>query len=504
MKYDFKKNVNANAGLDYNFSNKLSAGFQYIFNYLQTAAADNNNTKIYANPNNLIQTFANAKSKKRGNNFNFHSTYKLNEKGAKIDLNLDYFNYNSQSDRTFETNEYENFSDKQNDKYLSADNGSKQDITNYSAKIDVEQPLKWFNFAYGGKIAFTQNNSNLFYYDLTFGTPEFQQNRSDIFHYNENLQALYVLGSKEFGNWKTQIGLRMENTQTKGISQTLADTAINNYLKIFPTFYLTFTPNDNHSFSFNYSERISRPSFHSLNPFVRYISPYSTSQGNPFLKPSYTNNFELTYTFKDNWNSAIYFTKTEDVRQQVSYMTNENINTKTKHENAYNEYVTGLSESYTFNHWKWIESANSFDIYYAKSQSLFPEIIANYESLGGLFQTNNNFVLNRQKTLFLSANFLLKLPEYNGFYKMKTFANFSAGAKVMFFNQKLSLNLFADDIFRTAKVRNTVVVSGIKSEFSNYEYRQSIRFTIRYTFGNQNIRTKNIKAGNTEEKQRAN
>jgi outer membrane receptor protein involved in Fe transport len=505
MKYDYGTNISANAGVDYDLSKKISIGGQYIYNLNKIVNTDDTDTKIYSNLKNYsIETLADAENKRNNNSLNFHTTYKIDTLGRKIDFNFDYFNYNNRSDRTFATKEYNNFTDFIAGSFYSANNGSEQKISNYSFKFDVEHPLKWVKLSYGGRLSFTKNNSSTYYYDLTSGMPKFQPNRSDEFVYDENLQALYVSGSKKMGKWETQLGLRMENTQTEGISKTLSETHKNDYLKLFPTFYLQFTPNENHSFSFNYSKRISRPSFYSLNPFVRYISLYATSQGNPFLQPSYTHDFEFSYTYKDNWNTMLYTSFSKDMRTQVNHISNDNINTANKHENAYNETVIGLSGSFTFNKWKWWESVNSIDVYYDKTTSLFPEYMDDTKGFGGFFQTNNTFTLNKNKTFFLSLNYWFIPTQYEELVKFRNRSNFALGARALLLDKKLTVAMYASDIFRTFKMKGNYYFSGIKDEFSNYEYEKSIRLSIRYTFGNNNIKTRNIKSGNEEERGRAN
>jgi hypothetical protein len=502
-KLNYGDNISTNAGLDYDLSKKISVGFQYIYNYSTIPSAESNDTKVYSSTDKLIQTFANSEAIDNGNSVNFHTTYKIDTLGRKIDVNVDYFDYNTKGNETFKTKEYDNFTDYIAGSYASANNGSKQGITNYSAKVDVEHPLKWLRLSYGGKLAFTKNNSFVYYYDLTSGVPVFQTNKSDEFDYDESLQSLYISGNKKMGKWETQLGFRMENTQIKGVSQTLSKTHKNDYLKIFPTFYIQYVPNDNNNFSFNYSKRISRPPFYSLNPFVRYTNPYSTSEGNPFLSPSYTHNLELSYTRKNNWNSSVYMSFSDDMRTQVSYISNDNINTAAKYENAYNQSIIGLSESYTFKKWKWWESSNRLSIQYNKITSLFPAYISDHDGFAKYFETSNNFILNKNRTLSLSLNYGIIFSGYVEYYKIKNLSNLGFGAKALLLKKQLSLSLYASDIFKTHKIKVVSYFSGIKTEFLNYEFRQSIRFSVRYSFGNNAIRTKNVKGGNEEEKGRA-
>ena len=57
---------------------------------------------------------------------------------------------------------------------------------------------------------------------------------------------------------------------------------------------------------------------------------------------------------------------------------------------------------------------------------------------------------------------------------------------------------------RTLKVRTNSTINNIPQDFTNYEDQQSIRFSIRYTFGNNNIKSKSVRSSNQEEKQRVN
>jgi hypothetical protein len=186
MKYNYGANISANTGLDYAVTKKISFGIQYIYNYKKTPNTDDNDTRIFASPNFLIQTTANSENINKGNNLNFHSTLKLDTLGRKIDLNLDCFNNNSTRDRTFQTNEYEDFTNLLNGNFTSVNNGSHQNVTNYSVKIDIEHPLKCLNLTYGGRISFTKNNTSLYFYDLASEIPVFQANISDEFQYKEN------------------------------------------------------------------------------------------------------------------------------------------------------------------------------------------------------------------------------------------------------------------------------------------------------------------------------
>ncbi|NJM78478.1 MAG: TonB-dependent receptor [Flavobacterium sp.] len=137
----------------------------------------------------------------------------------------------------------------------------------------MEHPLQLVNLSYGAKVSFIKNNSEIQFFNTISGNPVFDNDISNQFEYSENIQAIYVNAMKKINKkWSFQMGLRIENTQTKGFSVNLNQTSTNDYLKLFPTVYASYAKNENNSFSFSYSKRIQRPNFGNLNPFRVYVS----------------------------------------------------------------------------------------------------------------------------------------------------------------------------------------------------------------------------------------
>lgn len=80
----------------------------------------------------------------------------------------------------------------------------------------------------------------------------------------------------------------------------------NNYLKLFPTVYASCKKNENNTFSLNYGKRINRPRFDLLNPFKVYINSNSYSKGNPFLRHSFSDNFEFAHSYKEVLRTSVF------------------------------------------------------------------------------------------------------------------------------------------------------------------------------------------------------
>ncbi|WP_375446487.1 TonB-dependent receptor domain-containing protein [uncultured Fibrella sp.] len=162
-------------------------------------------------------------------------------------------------------------------------------------------------------------------------------NRTNFFTYREIVLAGYVSVNQSLGKkWTVQAGLRAEHATVKGRSTDLNQRAINKpdttYLNLFPTAYVQYQATEKSQFSLNYGRRIGRPNYQDLNPFIYQIDPYTSQRGNPYLRPTYTHNAELSYTYKWAMTLKLAYSHTADyatdvIRQEglIGYQTTANV-----------------------------------------------------------------------------------------------------------------------------------------------------------------------------------
>ena len=495
---DFQNSVNGRIGADYKISEKFSVGMQYLGSFSKPKIAENSLTTIYNQTNSQIDSYINTLSENLGKNnnhsLNLNSTVVFDTIGKKMNINLDYFKFKNDDNRIFNTINL-----------LSANNTSLQDIQNYSAKIDFEHPLKWINLSYGGKLSFIKTQNNVNYFDTTLGTPIFDPTQSNEFNYDENTQAIYLNGTKKLNEkWETQLGFRLENTQTEGVSKTLNQKNTNSYAKLLPTFYLTYTPNEKNSFSINYNKRINRPSYNRLNPFRWYSNPFSYTEGNPFLQPSFSNNLELNYTFNDNWSNSIYYSHTDNGFEQITIVDNTDNIQKTIAQNFFKTTIIGISESYTYNKLKWLSSTFSFDWNYSKSESLIPITNQNLNGSNAYFSISNDFNLNKNKTLLFNFSYWYNFKGTSDLDKNNAYSQLDASLKYFAFDKKLQISFNANDILSTNRPIYTSFTNNIQIDYKNYYDVRLFRLSLVYKFGNKNINVEKKEVGNQEEKERTN
>ncbi len=250
-----------------------------------------------------------------------------------------------------------------------------------------------------------------------------------------------------------------------------------------------------------YSRRINRPNYNQLNPFRIYDNPYSYVEGNPFLKPSYTSNFEFIYTF-DNLESKIYYSYEKNGFEQLGILDNDTKITRYFVLNFLKTYNIGLTENISFNPVKFWTTTNSFDINYTKSTSDTPITVGSLNGWNTYLSTDNEFSLNSKKTLSFNVGYWISLPGVNGVDKVGTNQSLYAGLKFLMLDKNLQLSIIANDILKTQKPVYTSYSNGIKTMYRNYYDTQFFTLSLSYKFGNQKLKVSKHNFGNQEEKKK--
>ncbi|WKS95396.1 TonB-dependent receptor domain-containing protein [Riemerella columbina] len=499
----FINSLSGRIALDYKISPKTTMGIQYMGMLSKPISKGTNTSYITKNNalDSIIITPSRLEIQRKTHSLNFHSTTKVDTIGTQYSIDIDYFKYKSDIDNNFSTNTYFPNNTPVPNRYASAKNLSLQNIDIYTAKFDYEMPLNWINLSFGAKVAFINNNSQVSYIDKTTNNPVLDPSKSNSFDYKENTQALYISGSKKLSErWDSQLGLRLENTQTEGYSKTLNQTNKNNYLKLFPTFYLTYKVSESSTLGLNYSRRINRPSYSNLNPFRFYSSKYNYNEGNPFLQPFYIDNAEISFTYK-NYFASLYANYMTNGVDQVTFVSKDHPIQKVIPYNFYNHLNIGTTQHYTFNKWSWMESNNSATIYYSKTTSDLPNTLPKIDRWVLYFNSNNSFILNKEKTLRAELGFSYLSPSVAGSYTTTAWYYIDAGLKYSMLNKQLQIAINATDIFRTNKTTFTQIVNGIEQKSYDYGDTQKVRLSIIWNFGKSLQKQQNIQS-NEEERSR--
>ena len=496
-----------NLGADYKLSRKWTSGLKYSGSFTKRTSANNPLTTRLNNATETADSYIASEAVNRNkpamNALNWYHSFNPDSTGKNITVDFDYFHYRKNDNRLFSGNELDQRRNIIPDTYFSSDNNNVNSIKNYSGKADITLPYKWANISAGAKAAYTITNNDLVVYDNKNGVPVLNTEQSNVFSYKEYNEAIYISAAKKLNEkWESQLGLRIEATQTTGYSGNLNETHQNNYIKLFPTVYVTYVPNEHQSFSLNYSRRIKRPDFDYLNPFVIRNNPYSYSDGNPYLKPSYIDNIELSFINKEKWVSNLYFSQVSDFGQMLSILDpNTNI-TRTTPLNYANTYQIGVSTYYNFNKWSWWNSFTGFNMNYQKVKSK-TGLIASVDGFNGYIYTNNDFTLNTKKTVFAGVNYGLQLPGRYQVFNISTLNILDVSVKFLMMNKNLTLTITGEDLLNAQRPLISYYSNSIKTDIKSYSDTKALRISLSYKFGNKNIQAKNRAFGTDEIRSRS-
>ncbi|MDR7784942.1 outer membrane beta-barrel family protein [Riemerella anatipestifer] len=310
-----KSNTNGVAGtinIGYKVNEKLQLGLQYS-GFSTDANKENsniNNIINYQNQNvnNTLLSDGITNEKYNSNSLNFNAIKSISNSDNKIMFDVDYFNLNTNRFNNLNSHDFKS-------EFTTVDNNNLRKIENVSSKIDFDILNKWANLSFGAKISFTETNNDIDIsrYNIINKKPKSVYNQLDYFTYNENIQAIYFSANRKFGTkLEGKIGLRTEFTQSKGYSETENKTNTNKYVEYSPSVYLSYLHDGENTFTLSYGRRVNRPSYSNLNPARWYLTLTSYEEGNPFLQPSFTSNFELSHSYRNFLTTTVSFSKTKN------------------------------------------------------------------------------------------------------------------------------------------------------------------------------------------------
>lgn len=489
--------------LNYKINDKNKMGLQYNGGKNDSKSDEENTTHSYTN-NELIKDYL-TKSNSSGNNqyhsLNLNFDHTFDTLGKKASVDFDYWTNTGGEKSPF-------LSDMNNigtgiHNVTSAINNSDRKMDNFSGKIDFYMPYKSGVLEYGAKASSTQTAYNLFSEFKNVSNNQITLSQYDKFKYKENIQALYTSYSMNLSDkWMTKVGLRAEYTETESNSVKNNQVNTNDYFKIFPTVYVQYKANDNHTFNANFGRRIQRPGYWEMNPNRWYNNATSYGEGNPFLQPAFVYNFELNYSYSDYLHVKAYYQNMENGYGQITEHNMEEQTQVFKRQNYYKADYLGLTISSTLKPFSWLESNNEFGINYNKSKNNTPLLAPEYSGSSAYVRSFNSLTFTADKTFLGEVNFRYSFAGSTREFTSTPEYYLDLGLKYLALDKKLTIGLTFEDIFK--KDFNTMrsETQGIKQSFTQYYDTQLVRLSLSYRFGNSKINVYQRQTSNQEESSR--
>lgn len=375
----------------------------------------------------------------------------------------------------------------------------------FTLKSDYEQRIKESNFGAGYKISNVLTENEFNYYNRINGANDLDPNQSSKFSYQERVIAGYLSFKQKINkNFSMQAGLRMENTHSEGnLTSEVAgkDSLVKrNYTNLFPSAGLTYQVNPSNSLSLSYSRRIDRPVYRFLNPFQYKLDELSYELGNPFLKPQYTDNFQVTHSFMSLVITSVgyshttqFFARVIDSSGTSSFMTRKNLaDVKT--------FSVNLSSPLPIQKW-W----NGF-FNFTYNHRLYE---ANFGPGRTLSLPIDFFNVYLQQSFSLPHKIGIQISGYynspnvwGGTFKNRKFWSMEAGLTKKVLNSKGVISLTVSDIFRSQRWGAKSDFGGILMNVNGGYDSRLVKVGFSYSFGKNEVKARQKKTGNTEEQQR--
>jgi hypothetical protein len=407
-------------------------------------------------------------------------------------MNLNYTKSNNENN----TNFLENSSLNEQNKtlYSIINNNIKSNNWAYETKISL--PFK----KYGLNSGLSFNNQNIESngkYNLQNPLPidKIFYTKTLGYTFEEQVNAAFIEVSKKWKKLNLIGGMRYENTNTKSINS--------NGIKYFDTTYANVFPSLRANVDFNavaldlsYSMKITRPNYTDLDPNIEYTDSYSQKEGNPFLKPTFDNKFEIglfikdyplfTYTLSEEKNATFIVANAKNGQIRNNF---ENIN-KVSIQNIFCvlpipfQIITSPKKFFQDLKNDKINKSNTnyLALFYNYNKST---IQSNYQNLSNLPLSVYGAMLNVDvKKIFTLSGHYIYSPGGNRYFQtIDKFQKLDITLSKYFLAKKLQVKIYSRDIFNTLEQNTFLDYTTVQLKSYNKTETQRFGISVLYNIG---------------------
>ena len=377
------------------------------------------------------------------------------------------------------------------------------DLKNYYAKYDFAIPFAASEFSIntGGKFNVLKvNDFGKYYTNSTTATPI-------DFDYSENNLAFYVEARKKIKKFRFTAGLRFEDFNVERVTNTLPDKIKFKNTNFFPNLSALYAVTDDINISASYSKKINQPNYNSLDPNnSSNFDQYNTSKGNPFLKPTFFDNYEFKITAMEFVQVGVNYTDSKD---NTLFVFSADANAT--------EPVSNQTFQ-QFNRFGTLSAYLNFPIpldYFLKGKEEFQKRMNDLDKMNYIYLNINyiksntsgydfpysnkaiwNYALESQINLPWEIKnsityFILPKGNWQIYKVTKPIQQFDISFNKDFMNKKLKLGFHVFDVFNSNQVNALIAGQNLETTFYKKEDSRTFRISLTYNFGNLKLDKEN-------------
>jgi hypothetical protein len=495
-------------GLDYYATENTTFGITTKGFINPSTSQVDNKSKLFDQNQALTQeVFAdnNTKGTFKNGAISLNMRHQIDSLGRNITIDADYLAYENKSVQVFKNNVFNPSGVNTYSDILDGD--IPLFINIFALKSDYTHPLKnKANLSAGIKSSYTKTDNSSQYFTTIGDVKNPNYALSNSFLYDEMINAVYVNYDKSFDRLSMQFGLRVENTISKGNQlgnvEVSASRFNRDYTNFFPTVYFSYKLDSiaKHQINFSYGRRIDRPFYKDLNPFISPLDQFTIYSGNPFLLPTFSNNFSIGHVFKSNYATTINYSASRDdinetleIVDGIYYSRPGNIGRSTS-------LSLSINGNFQIKKW-WSLNANTEvgrNTYTSRLYDTDLDASGNYF----VFRGSNNFTINKTTSAELGGEYTSRFVLAQIVAGDVGFINIGFRKKIL--QQKGSLKINLSDALYTRQFRG--IINNLRLTDANFNSSLETRIlslTFSYQFGkNDNKRQKYNGKGSESEQSR--
>ena len=482
---------NVNLGVDINLAQKTKFTFSYVINDRDgddITSNQQNHTLLGEDKTRSLRSEV-EKDKDVSKQLSFSLTHKFDEVGHKLDVTI-------QTERIIE----DEFSDLQTQTFLPSnslslleENNTEERKKQFLAQLDYVWPIdKNTQFEAGYRSTNEKQDTGFTVLnEIAGGTMVVDEGLTNFLDYEQTIHAVYSQFGKKWNGFSFLAGLRYEHTDWTVIQKTTSEEGNNIFDGLFPTLNIGVEFSETANLTFGYNRRLSRPGARGLNPFRSRASETSFFQGNPNLRPSYSDGFDLGFLkqFKKfSLNSSIYFTRTYEPRQRITVESGEFVEVNGENTAVIKRFPVNFGsqdrlgfEANSAIRWSTRWRTNiSFNIFKSIDKGTYENLVLDNEneSWSGNFRNNLElpWEINTQVNVWYVG------PQESAYGNRKGFGGVSLGLSKDILNDNATINLNFNDVFNNSIYRWNTFTESI-STVAEYQRRKpyyKLTFTYRF------------------------
>lgn len=312
---------------------------------------------------------------------------------------------------------------------------------------------------------------------------------------DENNGALFVETMQSFGRLTTMAGLRWEHVDSRyhENGQKIPEPS-RSYDNLFPSLSFIYPVKNVHTV-LSYARKVRRPPYAVLTSNTSYVNRYTYEMGNPYLKPSYTDDVTIT----GNWKWLMFQLGYDHISHPMMSVYSQNIDNpeivliQRRNSKSYDSFMAMVFLAPTIGAWHpqmmGAVTVQNLSLDYNGARKYLDNPL-------GIVKLNNAIELPHG--FWLDLNFSWRTSGDTENMHIGSTWQTDIGVSKSFSNDRWNVVLQCDDLFKTDVTKASIYSNMNKMHLKKTNDSRNLSLTVRYNFNAAKSKYKGTGAGNSE------